>query len=73
VASWGPIVGITATDLDGRYFLNGAYALSAVVTDGTSANFGRCVVTVTAAAGPGPGGAPSNPAAMVMDINNNWQ
>jgi type IV pilus assembly protein PilA len=70
---WGPIVGITVDDLSGRYFLSGAYNVTNVVTDGTSADFGRCAITVTAASGPGPGGAPTNPAAMTMALDGTWQ
>jgi type IV pilus assembly protein PilA len=74
VANWGATIGITSDDLNGRYFLSGAYTLSGVVTTATDPNFGRCIVTVDATTAPGPGGAPTTaPTTRTLTVDGTWQ
>jgi prepilin-type N-terminal cleavage/methylation domain-containing protein len=69
VAIFGVQLGIDPTDLDGRYFKRGCYVISGV-SAGTILNY---TITVTAAADPGPGGAPGSPASKTLDQDGNWQ
>jgi len=72
VAVFGTNLGIASSDLDGRYFLNGCYVISgaAINLAGDGLDY---TITVTAATAPGPGGAPSSPASMVMNQTGSWQ
>ncbi len=66
--TWGTAIGIGTTDLDGRYFLTGCYTITA-----SDAATGNVTVLVTAAAAPGPGGAPTTPATKTLDLDGDWQ
>ena len=72
VTVFGVPLGIDPTDLDGRYFLDGCYVISgaAINLAGDGLDY---TITVTAATAPGPGGAPSSPASMVMTQIGSWQ
>jgi prepilin-type N-terminal cleavage/methylation domain-containing protein len=72
VSTFGGPLGITADDLDGRYFGDGCYVISAVSVGGSPPTLSY-TITVTAATDPGPGGAPSSPASMAMNQAGNWQ
>jgi prepilin-type N-terminal cleavage/methylation domain-containing protein len=67
VGNWGPLIGIEAVDLDGRYFLSGCYTITDA--DGTTGN-----VEVTVGTGsPGPGGAPTSPTSKILSVDGTWQ
>jgi len=68
VTTFGTYLGIDPTDLDGRYFGRGCYVISGV-SAGAILNY---TITVTAAADPGPGGAPSSPASKTLNQDGDW-
>jgi prepilin-type N-terminal cleavage/methylation domain-containing protein len=70
VTVFGGPLGITPSDLDGRYFGNGCYKIQNIAVGAGGLQYD---IVVTAAADPGPGGTPSSPAAMTMDETGGWQ
>jgi len=67
VGAFGVPLGIDSTDLDGRYFLNGCYQITACAVAGNKLTYTIRVDTSAA----GPGGAPSA-GPKTMDQDGNW-
>jgi len=69
VGTFGVPLGIDTSDLEGRYFGSGCYAISGVSVAATGLNY---TITVTNT-DPGPGGAPSSPASKTLNQDGDWQ
>jgi prepilin-type N-terminal cleavage/methylation domain-containing protein len=67
VATWGPAIGISPADLNGRYFVSASYSING--NDPLTGDVAVEVVNTEVA----PGGAPTSPAMKTLTLNGTWQ